>query len=221
MNPSLPPLLAEINALISRPPASSISGLDVDPEDRYCTEEVKFPYSTTLEEYTGISFDTIPPVLVLNEEEWQLLADAFKQLFNALNISISDLPDDYPEEEFVELIRDHWDAEMIYYKCVGYDLSCCTGNNKTCPYGKECLYCGPEAIHPDEIFKPGYGGLFRDDGTQVDPLTVHIPELCLDCVSFLDEDRERNILCTLSRMSYDGTEEFICHAFQRENKNEE
>lgn len=218
MNPSLPPLLAKIDAIISRPPTPPIPGLNIDPEDVHCTEKVDFPFMTTPEKYTGISFEAIPPVPVLNEEEWQLLADAFKQLFKVLNIIISDLPDDYPNDAFIELIRNHWDVDMIYYKGTGYDLSCCTGNNKTCPYGEECKYCGPDAIKYEGIFKPGTGGFFRDDGTPIDPMTVHIPDLCLDCVSFLKEDQEENILCTLTRMDYDGTGEFVCYAYRKIRK---
>ncbi len=218
MNPSLPPLLAKIDAIISRPPSSPIPGLNIDPEDVHCTEDVDFPFMATPEKYTGISFEAIPPVPVLNEEEWQLLADAFKQLFKTLDIHILDLPDNYPEDEFIELIRNHWDVEMTYYKWVGTYLSCCTDDNETCPYGEECQYCGPNAVKYEGIFKPGTGGFFRDDGTPIDLMTVHIPDLCLDCVSFLKEDEEENILCTLTRMDYDGTGEFVCYAYRKIRK---
>lgn len=220
MHLSVQYLLDKINEMIIRPPASPYLRLDKVPEDIHCTEEEDVSYTTTLKKYTGISSWNIPPVLEMNGKEWQLLADAFKQLFKVLNIIISDLPDDYPNDAFIDLIRNHWDVDMIYYKGTGYDLSCCTGNNKTCPYGEECQYCGQNAVKYEGIFKPGTGGFFRDDGTPIDPMTVHIPDLCLDCISFLKEDEEENILCTLTRMDYDGTGEFVCYAYWKSTKSE-
>ncbi len=215
MNPFLPSLLDEINALISNPPAPLNTDYPPYIADTPETDEQVMMHLTTLEKLTGIFSKAMPTIFELNEEECHLLAVAFKKLFEALNICIVDLPHDFPDDAFIALILYNWDKEILYIPFEGYLFECCTGDNETCPYGKKCLFCSPEAIHSDEIFKPGCGGFFRDDGTQVDPLTVHIPDLCLDCVSFMDEDRERNILCTLSRMSYDGKEEFICYAFRR------
>lgn len=221
MHPYLPHLLSDLEALIEQPPPGAY--YEVPPhltEMPWAAEIAQTPYST-LEEITGIAFEALPPFFEFTMDELALLADAFRRLLKALNIDIVDLPADFPDDAFVNLIQTHWNEEVQYLPISGFDWECCTGDNNTCPYGEECLGCGPDAIDPDdeEMPEPFVGGLFNDDGTRIDPLKVPIPELCLRCKSYLSDDWEDNILCTLTRNDQRDEDEFDCGAFEDINKN--
>ncbi len=54
---------------------------------------------------------------------------------------------------------------------------------------------------------------YNDDGTEIDPLSIKKPSLCVICKKDLDPDEE--IVCTLTRMDQSDDEEFICEAFER------
>lgn len=158
MQRSIQHILDDIFAVINNPPAPPNTYIPTYLADMSKTDEQVMMHFTTLEKLTGFFSKAMPAVFELNEEECHLLAVAFKKLFEALNICIVDLPHDFPDDDFIALILDNWDKEILYIPFEGYQFECCTGDNETCPYGKKCLFCSPEAIHSDEIFKPGCGG---------------------------------------------------------------
>lgn len=216
MHPYLPHLLSDIESVIKiLPPAPYY---EVPPHLAEMPEVAEMEESpiTTLEELTGIAIDSIPNFYDLTYEEWPLLANAFKRLLEALNITIVDLPDDFPDDAYINLIVCHWHENIQYLPLGGFHLECCTGKEETCPYGEDCIRCGPNALPmPEGFLPPGTGGIFMDDGTPVDPSLVHIPDLCLSCSIYLSEDWEDNILCTLTRMNLQEGEEFECFAYRK------
>lgn len=52
---------------------------------------------------------------------------------------------------------------------------------------------------------------FDDDGNEIDPATIPIPDLCRRCEKFTDRSEE--ILCNLNRMDQAGESDFRCGAF--------
>jgi hypothetical protein len=75
----------------------------------------------------------------------------------------------------------------------------------------------------DDIFgdiygepKDEYSGIFRDDGTRIDPNLIPKPSLCLTCKNDDTQDPEENILCLLNRADQeDEEEEFECGAYEK------
>lgn len=216
MHPSLPHLLSDIEALINDPPPAPYYEVPPHMEEMPDMAELALSPFTTLEALTGISYEEFPPSFELTYEDWPALADAFKRLFIALNIDIIDLPDNFPDDAFIDQIIFHWDDTIQYLPLGGFEMEWCTGDNETCPYGDDCFLCGPDAPDPDdeEIPEPFIGGLFNDDGTRIDPLKVPIPDLCLRCRNYLSDDWEDNILCTLNRNDQKDSNEFECGSFE-------
>lgn len=182
MHPYLPHLLADIEALIKEPPPGPFIEAPPHLEEMPETVERELSPFTTLEEIMGISREEIPPFFELTHEEWPLLAYAFKKLLQALNITIADLPEKYPDDAYIDLIHCHWDEKIRYLPLAGYDMECCTGDDETCPYGDNCMICRPETYDIDGDLHPQIsGGFFLDDGTPVDPMQVNVPDYCLGC----------------------------------------
>lgn len=216
MHPYLPHLLSDLGALIEQPPPGPY--VEVPPhleEMPWVAELAQAPF-TTLEEITGIALEALPPFFEFTMDELALLADAFRRLFDALNMAVVDLPEEYPDDAWVDQVICHWNEPIQYLPQAGCDLEWCSGDNDTCPYGEDCLYCGPDASDPEDekMPVPFVGGLFNDDGTRLAPLKVPIPELCLRCKSYLSDDWEDNILCTLTRNDQKDDDEFECGAFE-------
>jgi len=223
MHPYLPHLLADLEAIIQQPPPAAFYEVPPHLHDMPWVAELAQSPFTSLEEVTGIAFETIPPFFEFPQEDWALLADAFRRLLEALNIAIVDLPEDYPDDAFIDLIQTHWDDEIHYLPLSGYDWECCTGDNETCPYGDGCMTCGPQAPDiDDEIIPEAFpGGLFNDDGSCIDPMSVSIPKLCLRCKQYLSDDWEDELLCTLNRNDQKNSDSFECGAFEENNINDE
>lgn len=216
MHPYLPHLLSDLEALIQQPPPGAY--YEIPPhltEMPWAAEIAQTPYST-LEEITGIALEAMPPFFEFTPQEVALLAETYHRLLRTLNIEIVDLPPGFPDDLFVHFLQIHWNDPVQYLPISGFDWEWCTGDNETCPFKADCLVCGPDASDPEdeEMPVPFVGGLFNDDGTRIDPMKVPIPELCLRCNSYLSDDWEDNILCTLTRNDQRDDDEFDCGAFE-------
>lgn len=55
-------------------------------------------------------------------------------------------------------------------------------------------------------------GIYRDDGTKIDPESIVKPGLCLSCKK--DEGPGEDVLCLLIRADQHKGKEFQCHAFE-------
>jgi hypothetical protein len=55
-------------------------------------------------------------------------------------------------------------------------------------------------------------GFFDDDGTEINPDLITKPSLCVSCRK--DDDRNEEILCTLTRADQQGEDDFQCFAFE-------
>lgn len=56
------------------------------------------------------------------------------------------------------------------------------------------------------------GRLYNDDGTEIDPDKVPIPEKCYSCKSYGKGGKE-NMLCTLTRADHTDGYDFDCGAY--------
>jgi hypothetical protein len=204
-------LLEDLKQVTENPPPPPY--IEVPPHMAEMPDMVELVQSpiTTLEELTGIPFEAMPNILILEKEQWEVLTVALKQLLEALNIDIIDLPDDYPDDALYDLIVNHWDEPIQYLPLAGYEWEFCTGDPDTCPYGEDCN-CGEF----DEAEFPVYNGLYNDDGTKVEIENIPIPDLCLRCKSYLSDDWEDNLLCNMNRNDQRDDDGFGCGAFEEE-----
>lgn len=59
------------------------------------------------------------------------------------------------------------------------------------------------------------GGFFNNDGTPIDPHTVPIPDLCIICKNYQDDDPEENFLCMMNRNDQRNDPDFQCGVFEK------
>ena len=59
-------------------------------------------------------------------------------------------------------------------------------------------------------------GLFRDDGTEINPSLIVKPSLCVSCKK--DDDKDEEILCILNRADQHGAKKFECDAYESKFK---
>lgn len=55
---------------------------------------------------------------------------------------------------------------------------------------------------------------YYDDGTEYNPALHPKPDLCMACAINDNPQGEDDMLCTLSRIGHNGSDEFVCHAFE-------
>jgi hypothetical protein len=67
-----------------------------------------------------------------------------------------------------------------------------------------------------ENVEPYLHGIYRDDGTPINPELIHKPSLCIICRK--DDSPSEEIDCLLNRADQQGTSEFICDAFEPRNQ---
>jgi hypothetical protein len=53
---------------------------------------------------------------------------------------------------------------------------------------------------------------YDDNGTEIDPIEIMKPSLCVICKK--DSDPDQEILCTLTRIDQRYEEDFVCEAFE-------
>lgn len=57
---------------------------------------------------------------------------------------------------------------------------------------------------------------YDDDGTEINPDLVPKPDLCISCRK--DELRDEEHLCDLTRMDQQGTDAFLCEAYEPKDR---
>jgi hypothetical protein len=168
---------------------------------------------TTMVQLTGIEPAAFPPVEKLSEPQLQKLTEAMNALIESHHYIIN-LPKKLPVGIAYQKLLSRWAADIPYFdSCL-----CATGwefcdNPDSCDMREWCdwLFCETD---PETI--PVYNGIYADDGTKIDILDIPMPDLCLTCESFLDDDREENILCNLTRADKrEEGEEFKCAAWKK------
>ena len=60
-------------------------------------------------------------------------------------------------------------------------------------------------------------GYFDDDGNEINPDLISKPDLCITCKKDNSPGKEE-ILCNLTRADQQGEEDFICEAYEPNDK---
>jgi hypothetical protein len=173
---------------------------------------------TSLERLSGLGKNCFPPVEKLSHQQLQDLVKAMYAFIESKK-HIVNLPNELPLERTYQKLRDKWIDEIEHVEHGLAGLNFCPENLADCDMREFCGCCFE--CDPDDL--PVYDGIYDDDGNKVDRLSIPIPELCLSCESFLDDDWEENILCDMTRADKrEEGEEFMCYAWRkRREKGEE
>ena len=67
--------------------------------------------------------------------------------------------------------------------------------------------------HIDDIDKTQISGFFDDDGYEINTDLINKPSLCITCL--LDDNRNEEILCNMTRYDQRDEKEFICFAYKK------
>jgi len=67
----------------------------------------------------------------------------------------------------------------------------------------------------DEMDPGQIGGIFTDEGYEIDPDTIKKPSLCLTCVRDNSQDWEDDVLCNLNRYDQRNSKKFKCGSYEK------
>ena len=173
--------------------------------------------NTTMVQLTGIEPVVFPPVEKLSEPQLQRLSEELIALIESYNYIIN-LPQSLPAGVAYQKLLSRWSADIPYIhsglSALGWMF--CEMEPETCDMHEWCDWLTCE-MDPETF--PVYNGIYDDKGNKIDILDIPIPDLCISCKSFLDDDWEENLLCNMTRAgNREEKEEFKCAAW-RENKN--
>ena len=176
--------------------------------------------TTTMVQLTGIDITAFPPAEKLSETQLQRLSEELIALIESFNYIIN-LPKRLPAGIAYQKLLSRWTAEIPYINAglsaMGWMF--CEIDPEICGMHEWCDWLTCE-IDPEIL--PVYNGIYDDKGNKIDVLDIPIPDLCLSCESFLDEDWEENLLCNMTRAdTREEGEEFMCYAWRRRNNWEE
>jgi hypothetical protein len=165
---------------------------------------------TSIERLSGLEKVCFPPVERLSHQQLQELVNAMVAFVESKNYVVN-LPKELPLERFYQKLLGKWTDEIEQVESGLLGLIFCPENLDDCDMHEFCSCC----FEGDPADIPFYDGIYDDDGNKIDRLSIPIPELCLSCESFLDDDWEENILCDLTRADREEGEEFMCYAWRR------
>jgi len=185
-------------------------GMPVLPEFEGDTER-----TTTMVQLTGIELNVFPPVEKLSESQLKRLSEELRAVIESFNFIIN-LPKRLPAKIAYRKLLSRWTADIPYIRfglsALGWEFC---DDPETCSMREWCdwLLCEVDA----EEF-PVYNGIYDSNGNKINVLDIPIPDLCLICRSFLDDDWEENLLCNMTRTDKrEEGEEFKCAAWRRKN----
>ncbi|GHT66467.1 hypothetical protein AGMMS50239_27970 [Bacteroidia bacterium] len=167
----------------------------------------------SFEKFFGIESIAFPPAEKLSESQQIALSNAITELLDAhrymLNITmIKDLPASVLYQYLVKM----W-TESLYYVTDGLaGLEFCEDDPEKCSLREWCK--GTWCEVPDDYVPVFYDGIYDDEGNKIDIEKIPIPALCLTCQSYLTDDWEENILCSMNRADKrEEGEKFECGAY--------
>jgi hypothetical protein len=169
----------------------------------------------SFEKFFGIESIVFPPAEKLSESQQIALSNAITELLDAhryiLNITmIKDLPASVLYQYLVKM----W-TESLYYVTDGLaGLEFCDNDPEKCGLYEWCKGTWCEA--PDDYVPTFYDGIYDDDGNKIDIEKIPVPALCITCQSYLTDDWEENILCSMNRADKrEEGENFECGAYRK------
>ena len=167
---------------------------------------------TSMERFSGLEKNSFPPVEMLTQKQLQDLVDAIFALLDANHYHIN-LPKRLPLEITYQKLLEKWTDKIHYVKAGLYGLDFCPDEPATCELREWChFFC--EEVDPKTI--PVYNGIYDFKGNKIDITDIPVPDLCLSCASFLDDDWEENLLCNMTRAGKrEENEEFKCYAWRK------
>jgi hypothetical protein len=174
-------------------------------------EEIKGSF----EKFFGIESNLFPPAEKLSESQQIALSHAIISLFDAHHYMVNiTMIKDLPAKILYQYLVKMWTESLDYVTDGLAGLEFCDNDPEKCGLYEWCKRTWCEV--PDDYVPPVYDGIYDDDGNKIDIEKIPIPARCLTCRSYLTDDWEENILCSLTRADrIEGGEEFKCYAYRK------
>ena len=169
--------------------------------------------TTSMAHFSGMEKSCFPPAEKLSETQAQALVEAILELFMTNKYCVK-LPARLPYTRAYQKIVDRWDEIIHHYDSGLCRLCYCTESNPAeCDMREWCDWdCFDEDDIPDVFYDDD--DFYDGDENRVnflDVLDVPMPDLCLTCESFLDDDWDENLLCHMNRSAKrEEGEKFKC-----------
>jgi hypothetical protein len=168
----------------------------------------------TMEKFFGINRSVFPPAEMLSETQLVALSDAIIALLDAHRYIVHvAMMEGVPKNVLYQRLIRIWTKDTYYCTSGLMGLDSCDPDPGTCGLKEWCRCTWFEC--DDDFVLPQYNGIYDDEGNKIDIDTIPIPELCLSCRSYLTEDWDENILCSLTRADDYGDEEFRCYSYKK------
>jgi hypothetical protein len=147
MNNYLTHLISDMHQASVRVPGSRIPDGEFDPD--YMLELEESP-EKPMSQWFGLSREEFPPSDKLNEEQLELMATEFEQLW-AIFSFYPDFPDGLPAKRRYELMCEYLDHPCQHWPgCWEHHFEFCSYEPENCPFGDEFCRC-KEFLNDDDI----------------------------------------------------------------------
>jgi hypothetical protein len=139
-------LIEDLNEAANHPPAMPYIEPPPHLENLPFAAELALVPFKPITEWTGIDSNVFPEMYLLSADDTIRINQSILNLLGSIGVEIVDIPDDFPPELLYNVLITSWDEPVQYLPSSGYDLSLCTGDPDTCPYGESCGYCNGDEL---------------------------------------------------------------------------
>lgn len=138
MNLYLTQLITDMHLAATRVPKSKIPEGTFDPDYQ---DELEASPDYPMSHWFGLTKEQFPPSERLTDEQLELMANEFEQLWAAYSFE-PDFPDGLPAKRRYELMRDYLDYECSHWPGGWvHHFEFCDYNTENCPFGIEFCKC--------------------------------------------------------------------------------
>lgn len=136
-----------------------------DEEFSPWSEDVEQAPRKSLEEWTGIRREQLPPAHLLSQRQLERLLEALKEMLSAYNCHVVFQQADIPEQVQYDIIRRRFDQEVPQLRTNDYFFEfCAPGEDSTCLLGQYC-----ECRFLDHVLTHSHDGEEEEEDTYEEP----------------------------------------------------
>ena len=165
---------------------------EVDPE---AAEKALVPFKS-IGQWTGIDKSSFPTMAQVTGEQCEQINKAILRVFDSLNLTIVDIPEEINPLIFYVVLTTNWDCMVQYLSLSGTELQFFKDSD-------------------EDRYHRAMSGIFNDDGSKVDVNNIPLPSLCVICKYHMADDWEENILCLMNRLDQRDEDDFNCGQFEK------
>jgi hypothetical protein len=144
-------LIDDMHQAVTRVPQSKIPEGTFDPDYQ---DELEESPDYPMSHWFDLAKEQFPPSERLTEEQLELMANEFEQLWTAFSFE-PDFPEGLPAKMRYELMRDYLDHECSHWPGWVHHFEFCNYEPEDCPFGIEFCKCKDFDYSKDMISNQG------------------------------------------------------------------